>query len=159
MTPDRSKRHRQNDRNRPHSGRPRPPQSRRGPARSRGAGGGAIWLYGRHAALAALANPARRIERALASDGFQEAHADALARAGAGERWPLETADSAKIDRALGAGAVHQGIAIAARHGMFDGPDLDGEPRSPEGVIVAFLGLVQESLVGALLDAAEDNGG
>lgn len=109
-------------------GRPRPPSSggrppsqrperpRRQPrGRPKGAGGGAYWLYGRHPGLAALANSRRHIERALATASFQEANGQALAKAGAGEAWPLEIVEPGRLDRIAGDGAVHQGIALAVR--------------------------------------------
>lgn len=68
-----------------------------------------LWLYGRHAVAAALANPERRVRRVLATKNA----ADWLAQAGAGEAAlaKLEDARPEAIDRALPAGAVHQGLA------------------------------------------------
>ncbi|WP_425408403.1 23S rRNA (guanosine(2251)-2'-O)-methyltransferase RlmB [Hyphococcus sp.] len=68
-----------------------------------------VWLYGRHAVAAALANPARRIRRVAATKNARDwlekngADANALAR--------LEDARPDAIDRLLHAGAVHQGLA------------------------------------------------
>lgn len=73
---------------------------------------GAVWLYGRHAVAAALANPARKIKRVLATknaaDWLQQTGADkaALAR--------LEDMKPDAIDRLLPDGAVHQGLAALA---------------------------------------------
>lgn len=50
--------------------------------------------------------------------------------------------------RAVGAAR----LAIAARHGFFEQSVFDDSHDSAEGVIVAFLGLVQDQLVGALSD-------
>jgi len=68
-----------------------------------------LWLYGRHAVEAALANPQRSCHRLLAT-------AEAQARLGACASRPgLEvlTVERAEIDRRLGAEAVHQGLALS----------------------------------------------
>jgi hypothetical protein len=43
-------------------------------------------------------------------------------------------------------------LAIAARHNMFDADDLSDLPDSPHQAIVAYLGMVQDQLVQALLE-------
>jgi 23S rRNA (guanosine2251-2'-O)-methyltransferase len=68
-----------------------------------------VWLYGRHAVEAALANPRRSCHRLLAT-------ADALARLGtSAERAGLEVnvVEREGIDRLLGEGTVHQGLALS----------------------------------------------
>jgi 23S rRNA (guanosine2251-2'-O)-methyltransferase len=68
-----------------------------------------LWLYGRHAVEAALANPRRSCHRLLATT-------DALARLGAGAgRAGVETTtiERAELDRLLGEGTVHQGLALS----------------------------------------------
>lgn len=69
-----------------------------------------LWLYGRHAVAAALANPARRIRRGFATKNA----ADWLKEIGASpEKLALmEDARPDAIDRLLPPGAVHQGIAV-----------------------------------------------
>jgi 23S rRNA (guanosine2251-2'-O)-methyltransferase len=68
----------------------------------------AVVLYGWHSALAALNNPNRQIRKVLAS-------ANALAKlAGLGVGGLPPPTDLAEIDRAAGAGAVHQGIVVFA---------------------------------------------
>lgn len=73
---------------------------------------GALWLYGRHAAAAALANPARRIKRGYATknafDWLKSLRLpeDRLAL--------LEDTRPDAIDRLLQPGAVHQGLAVEA---------------------------------------------
>ena len=88
----------------------RPERSRHGtPRRPAEAPAKGLWLYGRHAVEAALANPQRSCHRLLAT-------AEALARLGAGASRPgLEvlTVERAEIDRRLGADAVHQGLALS----------------------------------------------
>ncbi|MGD9800015.1 MAG: TrmH family RNA methyltransferase, partial [Parvularculaceae bacterium] len=71
-----------------------------------------VWLYGRHAVAAALANPKRRIKRGFATKNA----ADWLKEIGAvPERLALlEDARPDAIDRMLPAGAVHQGLAVEA---------------------------------------------
>jgi 23S rRNA (guanosine2251-2'-O)-methyltransferase len=63
-----------------------------------------VWLYGRHAVLAALANPDRRVERILATKEFAERHTGEL-----GGKVDLFSRD--ELGQRLPAGAVHQGIA------------------------------------------------
>ncbi len=73
---------------------------------------GVLWLYGRHAAAAALANPHRRIRRGFATkNAFDwlktlELRDDRLAL--------IEDARPDAIDRLLKEGAVHQGLAVEA---------------------------------------------
>ena len=86
---------------------PESPRERRGHAGGRPKG---LWLYGRHAVEAALANPSRSCHRLLAT-------AEALAALGAAARRPgLEvlTVEREELDRRLGPGAVHQGLALSA---------------------------------------------
>jgi 23S rRNA (guanosine2251-2'-O)-methyltransferase len=68
-----------------------------------------LWLYGRHAVEAALANPRRSCHRLLAT-------ADALARLGAAaERAGVEVSvvEREPIERLFGEGTVHQGLALS----------------------------------------------
>lgn len=73
---------------------------------------GVLWLYGRHAGAAALANPLRRIKRAYATKNALDwlkslkLPDDRLAL--------LEDARPDAIDRLLQPGAVHQGLAVEA---------------------------------------------
>jgi 23S rRNA (guanosine2251-2'-O)-methyltransferase len=80
------------------------------PRRSQPGAAKGLWLYGRHAVEAALANPRRSCHRLLATD-------DALSRLGAfAKRAGVEVnvVDRAAIDRLLGEGTVHQGLALSA---------------------------------------------
>lgn len=86
--------------NRPGSGR-RP--HRRGPSPAPAT----HWVYGRHAVLAALANPARRIERLVVT----RENLSALGGHMRAEAPPAETANAAAIATLLPDGAVHQGFA------------------------------------------------
>jgi 23S rRNA (guanosine2251-2'-O)-methyltransferase len=68
-----------------------------------------LWLYGRHAVEAALANPRRSCHRLLATS-------EATTRLGArGMRSGVDATivERAELDRLLGAGAVHQGLALS----------------------------------------------
>jgi 23S rRNA (guanosine2251-2'-O)-methyltransferase len=71
-----------------------------------------VWIYGRHAVAAALANPARKIRRVAATknarDWLEKNGADPAIIA------KLEDARPEAIDRLLHAGAVHQGLAAQA---------------------------------------------
>lgn len=74
------------------------------------------WIYGIHATAAALANPARKVRRLVATaEG-----AERLARAAPGAQ--PETVDRSALDQMLPAGAVHQGVALDAE--PLDQPDL-----------------------------------
>lgn len=68
-----------------------------------------LWLYGRHAVSAALANPERRVRRVLATKNARDWLADKPMR----DEWrdKIEDARPDTIDKALPAGAVHQGLA------------------------------------------------
>ncbi len=68
-----------------------------------------LWLYGRHAVAAALANPERRVRRVLATKNAVDWLAQQAIRAEA--RAKIEDVMPDAIDRALPAGAVHQGLA------------------------------------------------
>ena len=68
--------------------------------------GGGLWLYGTHAVIAALANPARRLQRLLATPEAAAAQAQVLKSAPAAELLSREA-----LARALPEGAVHQGLA------------------------------------------------
>lgn len=86
-----------------------PPLNRRGSGkggqRSDGDSGDTRWIWGVHATLAALANPARKIERLVASRN-------------AADRLPqgtkVDVLEPDAIDRLLPPGAVHQGLAVRA---------------------------------------------
>jgi 23S rRNA (guanosine2251-2'-O)-methyltransferase len=91
---------------RPQSSRPqqRAPRPHHAPRPARG-GHQAVWLYGRHPVLAALANPERKVERILATKEVAERHAKEFA--GRAQILPRE-----ELAQRLPAGAVHQGIAV-----------------------------------------------
>ena len=83
--------------------RPQPPSPRQTGRES--------WIYGRHAALAALANPARTIRRIVATEGNQGELAGIQRRDGLPRP---EILDRRALDGLLPRDAVHQGIAVLA---------------------------------------------
>ena len=90
--------------------RPRPDDSRkiRPPAKG---GPAQLWIYGRHAAGAALANPAQTVLALVATRDS----APVLAKLGENAARPLpdmEIVDRAELETRLPAGALHQGLAV-----------------------------------------------
>ncbi|MBI1250872.1 MAG: 23S rRNA (guanosine(2251)-2'-O)-methyltransferase RlmB [Alphaproteobacteria bacterium] len=67
--------------------------------------GGPSWLWGTHAALAALANPNRRIERIVATRNAAQRLPEGL---------DVHILDPDALDGMLPPGAVHQGLAVRA---------------------------------------------
>ena len=92
----------------------RPPTTSRGkenPAKrpaSRGPERPENWIYGLHAVGAALANPRRKLHRALLTARAAETLGDKLLG-----RVRVEPADAEAISRLLPPGAVHQGAALS----------------------------------------------
>jgi 23S rRNA (guanosine2251-2'-O)-methyltransferase len=70
---------------------------------------GAFWLYGLHAARAALSNPRRKIRKAVLSERAQAELGLLLAKAKITNR---TEASPDNISRLLPPGAVHQGVAL-----------------------------------------------
>ncbi|HEX4644275.1 MAG TPA: RNA methyltransferase [Verrucomicrobiae bacterium] len=70
---------------------------------------GALWLYGLHAVQAALANPLRKLGRAVLTPRAIETLGSRLLN-----RVQVQSSDPAGIDRLLPPGAVHQGAALEA---------------------------------------------
>lgn len=103
----------------PPQNRPRRAARGRAGARRRPAGHGdsALWLFGTHPVLEALANPRRRLRRVLATDEAIRRHGqriDAILAArpeGAAAAAPIEVAERATIAAPLPESAVHQGLA------------------------------------------------
>jgi 23S rRNA (guanosine2251-2'-O)-methyltransferase len=116
-----------------------------------------VWLYGRHAVLAALANPERRIERLLATDEVARRHAAeftaACAKAGRTGFSPI-TVSRDEMNQRLPEGAVHQGLAALAT--PLEEPALeDVLARCPESALVLALDQVTDPHnVGAILRTA-----
>lgn len=69
---------------------------------------GSYWIYGNHAVLAAIDNPARRIRRLVQTDPSGER----AARGGSDRQLPSwETLPRPELDRLAGRESVHQGVA------------------------------------------------
>jgi 23S rRNA (guanosine2251-2'-O)-methyltransferase len=83
----------------------RPPRQQHRSARPARGGHQAVWLYGRHPVLAALANPERKIERILATKEVAERHAKEFAG-------KAQILSRDELAQRLPAGAVHQGLAV-----------------------------------------------
>lgn len=77
---------------------------------TRGGRGGAVWIYGQHAVLAALANPRRQCRRLIATPATLAMLAAAAERAPA--RPSIEALGRRDLERLLPPGAVHQGMAL-----------------------------------------------
>lgn len=113
--------------------------------------GPAYWIYGTHAVMAALANPARRLRRLLLSR-----------EAASGLRLPprpglaAETVDRAALERALPAGSVHQGIAALAEPLPDRDLDevLDGLAAVDSAAILVLDQVTDPQNVGAILRSA-----
>lgn len=73
------------------------------------------WLYGLHAAAAALANPEREVLRALATPEALERLEGGGKQGLAARGLTLERAGRGDLDALLPAGAVHQGLALEVR--------------------------------------------
>jgi 23S rRNA (guanosine2251-2'-O)-methyltransferase len=72
---------------------------------------GTVWLYGLHAAGAALVNPNRRLRRLLLTEEAEAALAERCP-----PPWPVpsERIERARLDQLLGRDIVHQGVALLA---------------------------------------------
>jgi 23S rRNA (guanosine2251-2'-O)-methyltransferase len=106
----------------------------------------ALWVYGIHPALAALANPRRKILRFMATP-------NALARlkeAGATLRLPPEEVTPRALDQLLGGDAVHQGVALEVAPLPVLGLDAIADAK----LIVVFDQITDPHNVGAILRSA-----
>ncbi len=126
----------------------------------RGRARGDVWLYGRHAVAAALANPERRWRRLmiLAGADIEAAALVADARASfAGADEAIGVLDRAGFDQLLPDGAVHQGWALEVL--PLEAPDLDDVLRAAEmkggrSIIVVLDQVGDPHNVGAVLRSA-----
>jgi len=118
-----------------------------GPRRDRGAGGG-LWLYGRHAVEAALANPRRDVRRLIVLDP-----AALVVPPG---RPAAEIRDRAGIESLLPPGAVHQGLAAL----VVPLPEVGVEDvciaasDRPDAIVVVLDQVTDPQNVGAILRSA-----
>jgi 23S rRNA (guanosine2251-2'-O)-methyltransferase len=121
------------------------------PERPHRANIGAQWLYGLHAVEAALANPRRKLGRAVLTPRAAETLGSKLL-----SRVRVETQDPGAIDRLLPPGAVHQGAALEAW--PLKSRDLDEilDEAHPDGrrVVLVLDQLSDPHNVGAILRTA-----
>jgi len=109
------------------------------------------WLYGLHAVMAALANPDRRLGRAVMTPRAAETIGPELL-----SRVRVESMEPGNIDRLLPPGAVHQGVALEA----FPLPAIDlnillEEPANGRRRVVLVLDQLSDPHnVGAILRSA-----
>ncbi len=110
--------------------------------------GPGVWLWGWHAVLAALQNPARGEPlRLLATPDRARLVAQHL---GAGVK--VEIVDLQAIDRALGRSAVHQGIALRCRD--LESASLDDLAASGRGVLIMLDQVTDPQNIGAIFRSA-----
>jgi 23S rRNA (guanosine2251-2'-O)-methyltransferase len=121
---------------------------RRGPPRPRADKDGAVWLWGWHAVVAALENPAREPPmRLLATpDRARELQTRRLGAA------TLEIMPAGEIGRDLPASAAHQGVALKAM--PLEPASLEAMAEPVEGVILMLDQLTDPQNVGALFRSA-----
>ena len=109
-----------------------------------------LWLHGRHAVEAALANPRRSCHRLFAT-------AEALARLGTrAQRAGVEVAvvERAALDRLLGAGTVHQGLALSVAPLPREDLRRTCAPEPGRNVVLALDQINDPHNLGAILRSA-----
>jgi len=98
-----------------------------------------IWIYGRHAVLAAIGNPRRKILKILAISAAKELSG-----------FPIEITDNRKLAEMLPPGATHQGFALLTE----PLPDL-AIHEIPDAKLVLILDQITDPQnVGAILRSA-----
>ncbi|PKU22278.1 23S rRNA (guanosine(2251)-2'-O)-methyltransferase RlmB [Telmatospirillum siberiense] len=120
-------------------------------------GGSTFWLWGSHPVLAALANPDRHCRRLLLTAEALRTHGPQIAALAQTRPLPqAETVEKANLDGLLPAGAVHQGIALAAE--PLETPDIGELAAAAEGresaVIICLDQVTDPHNVGAVLRSA-----
>lgn len=111
---------------------------------------GEVWLYGHHAVAAAMANPMRKILRLM---GTTEALAKLAEEQG--NLGQARTCSRREIDAAVGADAVHQGIAMLTRaldHNLTDVLELSR--AKPHACLMVLDQVTDPHNVGAILRSA-----
>ena len=115
-----------------------------------------FWLWGRHAVLAAVANPRRRLLR-LCAAAETAAELTAAAAAAGAPRPAVEPLDRRTLAAALAADAVHQGFAALARPlPPWDLDELLAATRAVPDLLLVVLDQVTDPRnVGAVLRSAQ----
>jgi 23S rRNA (guanosine2251-2'-O)-methyltransferase len=103
-------------------------------------------LFGLHAVEAALANPKRTLIRLIATENAAHRLAPLIAKRGI----DVERVTPRDLDRLLGAGVVHQGVALEAEH--LEPVGLDEVDAN--GILVALDQVTDPHNVGAVLRSA-----
>jgi 23S rRNA (guanosine2251-2'-O)-methyltransferase len=116
--------------------------SRSGPPNSKG-----LWLYGLHTVRAALANPARKLNRAVLTE-----HASAAIGRGLLGKVRYEIAAPDAVARLVPPGSVHQGVALSCEHlPKLDMDDVLSRPAEGRRVVVVLDQISDPQNVGAIL--------
>ena len=124
--------------------RPRPNR----PHRQSRTGSQSIWIFGRHAVLAALANPDRRIERVFATKEMADTHTAEMGKTA------MTITSREDLNQRLPNGSVHQGIAALVAP-LEDPAIEDILARCGENALVLALDQVSDPHnVGAILRSA-----
>lgn len=115
-----------------------------------------VWLHGRHAVLAALANPERRCHRLLATPESRAMLEEAIAQGVIPARLTIDSAARKDIESRVAPGAVHQGIALLVD--PLESPDVDDFARMAStrdaSVVVLLDQVTDPHNVGAVLRSA-----
>jgi len=138
----------------PHAPQGRTPHAPQGQASS-----GRPLLYGKHAVLAALANPARKVHRLMLTpesrDNLQSDLHNAIKNGGHSD---IETAVMAKRDLEdhLPANAVHQGLALEVEplRGLHMEDILDQTEDTPRATLIILDQATDPQNIGAILRSA-----
>lgn len=110
-------------------------------------GDGAAWIWGVHAAMAALANPARTIERVIATRNALERIGEIAAGV------EVQILEPAAMEGMLPPGAVHQGLAVRVQ--PLEPMPLEALAAPPDGRPVVVLDQVTDPQnVGAVFRSA-----
>ncbi len=122
-----------------------------------GKAGEPYWIYGVHAVLAALANPVRTCLRVLIAASADKDLQTKVSKAR--QRVPgrpeIESLDRGEIERLLGSGAVHQGMALLAGPlGDVAIEDVLPTAGTDEAVIVVLDQVSDPRNVGAVMRSA-----
>ena len=103
---------------------------------------GGVWLYGRHAVLAALANPNRGKQK-LYTITKPDFETDSV---------PVQIVNKAQLEQYVPEGAVHQGLVLKAE--PLPSPNLEDLPFKEKSVVLVLDQVVDPRNIGAILRSA-----